>query len=78
MEQQKYEEVEKNIQKMEVQLDSYKYVDQSEKLQNIRKDAKKMKVQMEKRDYQNGMNFMMAQERCHSRERNFDYQNSYQ
>ena len=37
-----------------------------------------MKVQMEEQDYVGGMNFMMENERCHSRQKNFAYQNSVQ
>lgn len=78
MEEKKYEEVEKNIDKMEHQLNMYKHVETSNKLQNIKADTRKMKAQMVQKDYSNGMNYMMERERCHSRERNFDYQNSFQ
>lgn len=39
---------------------------------------KKMQVQCEQKDYVNAQRFMMEAERCHSREKNFAYQNCVQ
>lgn len=41
----------------------------------MKSDVKRVRKQIEEQDYVNGMNFMMENERAHSRQRNFAYQN---
>lgn len=78
IEQRKFEDAKKNIARLNSSIEKIKGVERFEKVNNIRADMRKLEEQCDMQDHVNAERFLMEVERCHSREKNFAYQNCMQ